>query len=336
MKVSELGEFGLIDILSEMVSSHKNEEATSWQKLHTGIGDDTAVWRGDVTLQLATSDCLIQDVHFTLDIYPWNKLGWKALAVNLSDIAAMGGSPRYALVSLALPGDIEVDDVKLLYKGMLELATKYGVAIVGGNVSSSPVVVIDITIIGDAAETDGNILTRSTAKPGELIAVTGFPGTAAAGLDMLKRGIQFDTGADLSIREAFLHPEPRLVEGKLLVEQGVKTAIDISDGLYSDLRHVCKASRIGARLNVDKIPVMPAVKAQFGEKSTELSLSGGEDYELLFTASQKIMSKIINKADYPVTVIGETTEGEAAEIILVDSSGNHIDSGKMGWEHFKR
>jgi thiamine-monophosphate kinase len=279
---------------------------------------------------------LIQDVHFTLNIYPWDKLGWKALAVNLSDIAAMGGTPRYALVSLAFPGDIKVDDVKLLYKGMLELATKYGVAIVGGNVSSSPVAVIDITVIGDAAETNGNILLRSSAKIGEQIAVTGFPGTAAAGLDMLKRGIQFNTEADLSVRDAFLHPEPRLVEGKLLVEHGVKTAIDISDGLLSDLRHICKASRVCARLDIDKIPYLPAVKTVFGEKSIELALSGGEDYELLFTASQAIMDKVINKAECTVTVIGEIVDGEAGEVIMVDSSGNHHDSHKMGWDHFKR
>src|SRR3989337_1409704 len=121
MKVSELGEFGLIDLLAQMVYDAKDKQAASWQNLLIGIGDDTAAWRGDTSVQLATVDSLIQDVHFSLDIVPWEELGWKALAVNLSDIAAMGGMPKYALVSLALPENTEVDDVVALYRGMIGL-----------------------------------------------------------------------------------------------------------------------------------------------------------------------------------------------------------------------
>ncbi|MFC1951930.1 thiamine-monophosphate kinase, partial [Chloroflexota bacterium] len=150
MKVSELGEFGLIDILAKTVVSSKSRQIASWQQLILGIGDDAAAWRGDASIQLATVDSLIQDVHFTVSTTPWRKLGWKALAVNLSDIAAMGGVPRYALVSLVLPGTTEVEDVTALYQGMIELAQQFGVAIVGGDTSNAPLIAINITLLGSA------------------------------------------------------------------------------------------------------------------------------------------------------------------------------------------
>ncbi|MBA7571292.1 Thiamine-monophosphate kinase [subsurface metagenome] len=122
MKVSQLGEFGLIDLLFQMVHRAQDKQAGAWQQLIIGIGDDAAAWHGDTATQLATTDCLIQDVHFSLDTTPWHELGWKALAANLSDIAAMGGIPKYALISLALPGHTEVDDIADFYRGMIELA----------------------------------------------------------------------------------------------------------------------------------------------------------------------------------------------------------------------
>ena len=127
MKVSELGEFGLIDLLAEMVNGSRDKQLSSWQQLIIGIGDDAAAWQGDASTQLATVDSLIQDVHFSLGVTSWTDLGWKAMAINLSDIAAMGGIPKYALVSLALPGYTEVDDVTALYQGMIELAQQFEV-----------------------------------------------------------------------------------------------------------------------------------------------------------------------------------------------------------------
>jgi len=140
MKVSELGEFGLIDLLAKMANSGRAKHLPSWQQLIIGIGDDAAAWYGDGSTQLATIDSFIQDVHFSLGVASWEDMGWKALAANLSDIAAMGGIPRYALVSLALPGYTEVDDVTALYEGMIELAQEFGVAIIGGDTSSAPLV----------------------------------------------------------------------------------------------------------------------------------------------------------------------------------------------------
>ena len=334
MKVSELGEFGLIDLLAEMAYATQDKKIRAWQQLILGIGDDTAAWSGDDSIQLATVDSLIQGVHFTLDITSWEELGWRALAANLSDIAAMGGLPRYALVSLALPGDTEVEDVTALYRGMLELAQQFEVAIVGGDTSSAPLLVINITILGSSISRDKGILTRSAAKPGEKVAVTGYLGTAAAGLEMLTKHLQFDSEATASLKKAFLQPYPRVAEGQILVEQGVRAAIDISDGLISDLRHICKASQVSARIEVDRLPIAPAVKANFSDRALEFALSGGEDYELLFTTSEDIIGKVRAAASCPITVVGEITADKAGEITLIDEKGNPVNLSKAGWEHF--
>ena len=334
MKVSELGEFGLIGLLARVVDSSPGGQA-SRQKLIVGIGDDAAAWRGDTSTQLATTDCLIQDVHFALSITPWRELGWKALAVNLSDIAAMGGVPRYALVSLALPGTTEVEDVTALYRGMIELAQQFGVTIIGGDTSYAPLVSITITVLGSAGDGDKHILTRSSASPGDKIAVTGYLGAAAAGFEMLTGKLQFDSEAMTYLRGAFLHPLPRIAEGQLLVGESVKTAMDISDGLLSDLKHVCEASRVSARVEIDRLPIPPAVKANFGDRALELALSGGEDYELLFTAGAEVVNKVKEAASCPVTVIGEIVAGEAGEIKLTDTNGKSISFAQAGWEHFR-
>jgi len=319
-----LGEFGLIDLLAKMAGGGRDE------RLLIGIGDDAAAWQGDASIQLATVDSFIQDVHYPSGIAPWQELGWKALAVNLSDIAAMGGLPRYGLVSLTLPPDTEVDDVTALYTGMLELAKKYKVTIVGGDISNAPLVVISITVLGSSPQ--NKILTRSSAKPGELIAVTGRLGAAAAGLEMLTKKLKFDPQVTARFRQAFFKPTPRITEGQLLLEQGVKTAIDISDGLLADLGQIGKASRVGAKIEADRVPVEPLVKAGFGDKALELALTGGEDYELLFTAGAEIIDKVKKAASCPITVIGKVTANK--EITVVDRRGKTLDVGKSGWEHF--
>ncbi len=334
MKVSELGEFGLIEQLAKIAYQALSKEAAAGKQLIIGIGDDAAAWHGDAKVELAAADSLIQDVHFTLAMTPWNELGWKALAAGLSDIAAMGGVPKYALVSLALPGDTEVEDVTDLYRGMTQLGQQFDVAIVGGDTSSSPLVIINTTVLGSTKGQNMHILTRSAAKPGDKVAVTGYLGTAAAGLEMLSKKIQIDPEATACFKKAFLQPYPRIAEGQLLVEQGVKTAIDISDGLISDLSHILKASQVSARIEIERVPVHPAVKANFGDKAVALALSGGEDYELLFTASARVVGRVSEKASLPVTVIGDIVADKRGEITLTDREGKPIRLGKTGWEHF--
>jgi len=333
MKVSELGEFGLIDLLAKMVSGSQNNQSASCQKLIAGIGDDSAAWHGDASTQLATVDSLIQDVHFSLSTISWKELGWKALAVNLSDIAAMGGVPGYALVSLGLPDDTEVEDVAALYEGMIELARQTGVAIAGGDTCRAPVVSITVTVLGSTG--NKHILSRSTARPGDNVAVTGYLGSAAAGLEMLANKLQFDPEVAAYLRDAFVRPQPRIAEGQLLVRQGVATAIDISDGLLSDLRQIGKASRVSARIEVGLLPVQPMVRENFGDRALKLALAGGEDYELLFTASIEAINRIRKEAPCPVTVIGEITAGRPGEVNLFDANGSPVNLPEAGWEHFR-
>ncbi|MFC1987734.1 thiamine-phosphate kinase [Chloroflexota bacterium] len=333
MKVSDLGEFGLIDLLAKMAYGAQDKETGAWQQLILGIGDDTAAWQGDDSIQLATVDSLIQDVHFILGLTSWKDLGWRAMVANLSDIAAMGGLPRYALVSLALPGHTEVEDVTALYKGMIELAQRFEVALVGGDTSSAPLLIINITVLGKAGR-EQQILTRSAARAGDKIAVTGYLGGAAAGLEVLKQHLAVDPEAGASLKKAFLRPYPRVAEGQILVQQGVRAAIDISDGLISDLQHICESSQVSARIEIDRVPVHLAVKANFDDRALELALSGGEDYELLFTASAEVIDKVKAAASCTITVIGEIMAGKAGEVISVDGKGNQVNMPKAGWDHF--
>ncbi|MFC1899425.1 thiamine-phosphate kinase [Chloroflexota bacterium] len=336
MKISDLGEFGLIDILTEMSNRTRDEKHIVWKKLIKGIGDDAAAWQGDNSIKLATTDFLIQGVHFPVEPASWQALGWKAMAANLSDIAAMGGTPLYALVSLALPGETEVDCVTDLYRGILEIANQHGAAIVGGDMSSAPMMIINITVLGSNEKRGNPILLRSTARPGEKIAVTGFLGASAAGLKMMQENLRLPTEDATCLRQAFEKPHPRIAEGQLLAEYGVRTAIDISDGLIQDLRHICQASHVGARVESEKIPIRPEVKNNFGEKALELALSGGEDYELLFTASTAITLEIQETTEVPVTVIGEITKDNTGKIILVDKDKESFSIRERGWNHFNK
>jgi thiamine-monophosphate kinase len=331
MKVSELGEFGLIDLLAVMISD-ANIDQSNQGRLVIGLGDDAAAWHTGNSVELATVDAMIQDVHFNLRMTSWQDLGWKSLAINLSDIAAMGGSPRYALVALGLPDDTLVEDVSRLYEGMIELARQTRTSIIGGNISRSPVVSVTVTIIGSGL--DSRMLRRSSARPGETIGVTGHPGSAAAGLEMMKKGVKLEGPSEGYLRAAFLRPWPRLAEGQIMAGRGVKTGIDTSDGLLADLRHICESSQVSARVNADRVPIHSAVSQTFGARAREMALSGGEDYELLFTASASVFERVKAELDCPVTAIGKITAGQPGKINLIDAEGNPIEIKEYGWTHF--
>jgi thiamine-monophosphate kinase len=331
VKVSELGEFGLIDRLAEMADSLRDNRFPSWRNLIIGIGDDAAAWRCEGGTQLATVDSLVQGVHFPSAVDSWADLGWKSLAVNLSDIAAMGGLPRYALVALSLPGDTEADSVIEMYRGMLELAQPFGVAVVGGNISAAPQITITITVLGDSPAEDG-LLTRDAARPGDRIAVTGSLGGAAAGLRLLETNPPLDPLSAGALRRAFWRPNPRVAEGRLLVGAGIKAAIDISDGLAADLGHICEASRVGARIDTSLVPLAAVALAAFGAAALEMAVTGGEDYELLFTGGDAAIRAVHQKAACPVTIIGDITS--ARGVLLQDGNGRTIEYQKRGWQHF--
>jgi thiamine-monophosphate kinase len=333
MRLSELGEFGLINLIRTISARYENSGHTPWQEVLVGIGDDAAAWQSDNRIQLATTDTLVQHVHFDLDIIDWEELGWKALAVNLSDIAAMGGIPKYALLSLALPGGLEVEDISKFINSMMHLAREFEVATVGGNVATSPNVVITIAVIGCAK--DKAMLKRSTAVSGEQIAVTGYLGSSGAGLEMLKGKAISDPEVSNFLRQAHFKPVPKVKEGQILIEQGVRTAIDISDGLIADLDHICESSKVNAKIKIEQVPVHPVVRANFPNHQ-ELAMCGGEDYELLFTADEATVVRAKQALNCPVTVIGDVTEEKLpTRVTVVDNKGNIIPYKRGGWEHFK-
>ena len=339
MKISELGEFGLIDLVSKAIKAVQPQELSNSVKpeLVIGIGDDTAAWRLDGGIELATTDTLVQDVHFSFDNATWRELGWKALAVNMSDVASMGGFATYALVTLGLSKDTEVEDVVELYKGILDVGVPEGVLIAGGDMVSSPVVFITIALTGIAsADSDGKpvLLLRSEAKIGDLVAVTGCLGTSGAGLRMLFEGIPLDTASRSVLRKAHLTPIPRMQEGRALVGAGIKAAMDVSDGLVLDLEKICRASKVGARVYLDRLPIDPAVRANFPNTCFEMALSGGEDYELLFTGSEDQIEKVRKASKTPVTVIGEIVTDPNHHVAVIDEDGKERPLAKSGWDHF--
>ena len=336
MKVSEIGEFGLIARLAKMAQKSAGKDAAAWQHLIIGIGDDAAAYFANNEIQLATVDSMVQGVHFSLSYMSWQELGRKSIAVNLSDIAAMGGFPRYALVSLGLPPDTEVEHIIDLYRGMFDIAGKFGLAIVGGDTVNSPVVFVSVTVIGSAGDRKRGMLRRSAAKPGDKIAVTNSLGASAGGLKMLQKNLKFAPKYAGQLRQAHLLPNPLVSEGQTLLEKGVRCGMDVSDGLIGDLAHICAESKVGARINVDLVPVAPAVTACFGELGLEMALTGGEDYELLFTAGPVVMSKVLKAMPCPVTVVGEITAENTGKVKLVDNSGKTFNTKKTGWDHFSK
>jgi thiamine-monophosphate kinase len=242
----------------------------------------------------------------------------------------MGGVPRFALVSLGLPVDTDVADVEELYRGMAELARAFNVVIVGGDVVKAPVVMITMAVWGTGWV--DQVLTRDAAVPGQLVAVTGNLGASAAGRAVLQGRIELDGETSAVLREAHLKPNPRVGEGQALVRCGVKAAIDISDGLVSDLERLCKSTGVGARIYTPQVPIQPMVAESFGDDAIMLALSGGEDYELLFTASQDTIVKVRGEMLCPVTAIGEITAEPGVEVL--DGAGNQIAIGVGGWNHF--
>jgi thiamine-monophosphate kinase len=335
MKLTEIGQFGMIDMIAGLIEKRRDNQAESWRNLNAGVGDDCAIWKGDTANQYAKVDCQIEGIHFNLDFINWEDLGWKALAVNLSDIAAMGGVPSYALVSLGIPPDTEVQNVLALYNGLLDLAVLSETAVVGGNLASSPLIFVDVNVIGKAGNKDGKYLSRSGAQAGDLIAVTGWLGSAAAGLEMLRKHIGFSP-AENSLRQAFTRPQPRIREGLLLVEKGVRAGMDISDGLLLDLGHICQASRVGAVVYLEQLPVSPEAKNRFGERAIEMALAGGEDYQLLFTAKSDIVKEVQDHSGFPISIIGEIKEAGPKMISVIDKAGREFQPSGIGWDHFKR
>ncbi len=324
--IRDLGEFGLINLISRNVRSSP--------KVSVGIGDDAAAFTfQEGCVALATSDMLVEGVHFDLTFCDPFRLGRKSLAVNLSDIAAMGGAPGCFLLSLAIPETLPVNFIELFTAGMLGLADEHGAVLVGGDTCASRGgLVISVTLYGE--QKGERIVQRRGARPGDGIFVTGTLGDSALGLELLMNG-----HGEGSCITRHLDPTPRVCEGMALAEAGLPTAmIDISDGLLADLGHILECSRVGARLHLEMIPLsreFSAHVASLPERDYSLAISGGEDYELLFTApphKRDAIRSLFAKLGTPVTEIGEITENSGMS--LLSPEGKPIASDRKGFDHF--
>jgi thiamine-monophosphate kinase len=328
-RVRDIGEFKLIDIVTAVVAG------TQPGRLSLGIGDDAAVWRPSPGRHIVMStDTMIEEEHFRLEWGDWKSLGHKALATNLSDLAAMGARPRLALVSLGLTGGERDREVADLYKGMVELGSRFKMAVVGGDTTTSETaVMISITVLGEATGGPDTVMKRSAAKPGDLIAVTGPLGLAAGGLEVLDQELRTLDGGP-AMEEAFLRPNPRVTEGRILARSGVKCAIDLSDGLLGDLPKICDQSDVSAEIDELKIPVPLSIKWAFRDWF-DVALRGGEDYELLFTAPPskfKVINRNFRRAGLRLpTVIGRIVEkGEGDPKVRLRLPSGHLEDVEAG------
>jgi len=327
MKLSQIGEFGLIEIIKQ--SERKRADTL------IGIGDDAAVMRmsnfqcpisnegiasrffKDKKYLLATTDALVQDVHFKLkkkeSPQTFFNLGYKALASNISDIAAMGGVPTHALITVALPKNLELESIQQLYNGIDSLAKKYGIDIIGGDTVSSPKsLMISITLLGEVERE--NLLLRSGAKPGDLICVTGGFGKPAS------NNWKLDIGNwKLDIRL----PDAR----KLATAKICSSMIDSSDGLARSVIELCKSSKTSAKIFTDNVP-------RVKNATLDQALYGGEEYELVFTLPENKLNKLPKNLKAKITVVGEILKKQDPMVQLIDSHGKIVKS-KGGFEHFK-
>ena len=340
MDISALGEFELIARLTTGLTTHAASDI--------GVGDDCALLdMGSRDLLLATCDSQVEGVHFTLQTSSPEHIGRKALAINLSDIAAMGGTPRYALVSLLLPPYLSVDILDGLYAGLRAEAQRFDTAIVGGNIAGTGAaqqLVIDITLLGTVER--GHAILRSGAGVGDLICVTGSLGDSAAGLQTFLRSTTTALPHDLqTLRERHTAPLPRVHEGQLLAsfKAGKITAmLDISDGLSGDLTHLCERSGCGACVDLAAIPLSESllhVAQVLQHDPLDWALHGGEDYELLFTlhpsSLDEVRAALQEQCGTRLTVIGEI-QPLAAGLTLLHPDGHTEPLHAHSWDHLKR
>ena len=332
--IAELGEFGLIARITAGLPRYAD--------VIVGVGDDAAVLDiGCGELIVATCDAQVEDTHFRLRNTNPHDTGRRALEVNLSDIAAMGARPRFALISLLMPPALDVAVLDGIYEGLREEAAQFDVALVGGNVArNAERLIIDITLLGTG--TRNRLLRRNNSKPGEVVMVTGSLGTAAAGLlvledEQLAAKIPSENlvGALATLRT----PTPRVAAGQWLAQHDVTTGMDVSDGLAADLSHICEASGVGVHVEAESLPIQPevvTVATLAGREPQDLALFGGEDYELVFTVpadrADVLAHELSITTGVNATVIGTICEGSA---ITLFRQGKPSPLRSTGWDHLR-
>jgi len=329
-RLREVGEDSLLTRFRDLAAAALNDQVL------VGPGDDAAVMRlADGRLLLLTCDMMVEEIHFRRAWATPEQIGWKAMAQNLSDIAAMGGEPGFAVSSVAAPGDADREVVEGIARGLISCASNFGAVLVGGDlVGSRGPIVVDVAVTGFAEER--LLLCRSGARPGEAIAVTGALGASAAGLAALRQGLAGDPDPQV-VRALRAHrqPVPRLAEGRAIAASRRASAMmDLSDGLADDLPRLCASSAVGARVWLAQIPIDDSCEplaAGIGTDPLALAVSGGEDYELLFTCEPAAAEEIRAATGTRVTVIGEVVAGEG--VVWIGADGAPVSVGR-GFDHF--
>ena len=333
-KIAELGEFGLIARLTAGLPPSPDVIA--------GVGDDAAILDiGSNDVLVATCDVQVEDTHFRLRGITPHDIGRRALAVNLSDIAAMGARPRFALISLLVPPTLDVAVLDGIYAGLREEAAQFDVALVGGNIArNAERLIIDITLLGTG--TRNRLLRRNSAKPGDMVMVTGSLGSAAAGLLVLEdEQLAAKVAPEnlVGVLAAQRTPAPRVAAGQWLAQHAVTTGIDVSDGLAADISHICEASGVGVQIEAESLPIQPetaTVAALAGQDPQNLALFGGEDYELLFTVptdrAHALARELFDATGVKATAIGTICMGSA---ITLFREGKPSPLPSTGWDHLR-
>lgn len=333
MKLKDIGEFGFIRRIAPL-------GAIRSEGVIKGIGDDCAVVeQGGPDYLLVTTDLMVERVHFMKDWGPPETIGAKALAINLSDIAACGGVPRDAFVSIAIPHHLEVDWLDALYRGMTSCGAEYGVNVLGGDTTGSKIdIVINVALTGTVPRDE--VLFRHTATPGDVVVLTGPTGESGAGCEILLTGADLPRHVADPLIRSHLQPRPHVKEGRFLAESGACTAaIDVSDGVSSDLGHLCEDSRVGAILYEERLPVSPELlraAATMGKNPLKWILDGGEDYVLLAAIRPDRLDDLSSKvraAECALYPIGEFVERQ--EMILRTRDGRDALLTSGGWDHFR-
>jgi len=326
MAATETGEFALIRRLADVLGGASKGAVL-------GIGDDTAVLAPSGAREiLVTADALVEGVHFDRRYTPLEDLGWKSLAASVSDVAAMGGTPTSAVITLALDARWSPEDVERLYQGLSDCAAAYQVVIAGGDTTRSlSGAFINITLLGTVEP--GHAVTRSGGRPGDWLGVTGVLGGARCGLEALSSGL--GEGYPLSTKH-FLRPQPSVAAGQWLARSLKATAmIDISDGLASELGHICDGSGTGCI--VEAVPVAEEARLWtevHGHDAIDFALSSGEEYQLLFACPPEMAhSEIVQDCPVPIHWIGRLTAKDEARILVVDGRQETLEA--RGWDHFR-
>jgi len=322
MKLSDFSEMKLIGRISRKIKCFSKD-------IIKGIGDDAAVVNYNKQYYLlSTTDSLVENIHFNKSFSP-EQIGMKAIEINVSDIAAMGGFPKYALVSLIIPKSMNIDFIDKLYNGINKTTKKYKISIIGGNLSSGKEISVTITMLGFVEK--NNLCLRSDAKVNDLIAVTGSLGASAAGLQLLKAKMK---GSSINYH---LNPKSKLNAARLLAKYGINAMEDISDGLAAEIRNICSESKTGAVIYKEKIPITENTTAdskKLNKDPYDFALYGGEDFELVFTMNKNVFKKLEKiKNSVKFAVVGKILPKKDGIYLLDKSKKTRLSHG---YEHFKR